>query len=251
MNQHEHDTSQTRAEHRAERIYAVLLRLYPRGHRHAYGPPMRQTFRDAVREALATSGSLGIAFWLEVLADVVRSVWRERRSTGEGGLRVNWIGNHFGVVAGLLLGGLAIVGIVVSNVAFPSTESDSEYAAVYLLGYAAILVVFAVIGFVASGTPSRIGAGARAGAVAALLATAIGLATFFVVDNLFLAIVGQQVDKIQGFHQSMFRTMRDYVNAGLVHTLILLPLLGAAGAAFGAVGAAARKRLRGSAPASR
>jgi hypothetical protein len=214
---------------------------------------MRQTFRDAVREALATSGSLGIAFWLEVLADVVRSVWRERRSTGEGGLRVslNWIGKYFGVVAGLLLGGLAIVGIVVSNVVFPSTESDSEYAAVYLLGYAAILVVFAVIGFVASGTPSRIGAGARAGTVAALLATAIGLATFFVVDNLFLSIVGQQVDKIQGFHQSTFRTMRDYVNAGLLHTLILLPLLGAAGAAFGAVGATARKRLRGSAPASR
>ncbi len=236
MKQHEHDTSQTRAEHRAERIYAILLRLYPRGHRRAYGPLMRQTFRDAVREALATSGSLGIAFWLEVLADVVCSVWRERRSTGEGGLRVslNWIGKYFGVVAGLLLGGLAIVGIVVSNVVFPSMESDGEYTAVYLVGYAAILVVFAVIGF-----------------VAALLATAIGLATFFVVDNLFLYIVGQQVDKIQGLQNSAFRTMRDYVNAGLLHTLILLPLLGAAGAASGAVGAAARKRLRGSAPASR
>lgn len=253
MNQHEHDTSQAR-QTRAERIYAVLLRLYPRGHRRDYGPLMLQTFRDAVREALATSGSLGIGFWLEVLADVVRSVWREQRSIGEGGLRVkrvNWIGNHFGVVAGLLLGGLAIVGIVLSNVVFPSTESDSEYTALYLLGYAAILVVFAVIGFVASGTPSRIGAGARAGAVAALLATAIGLATFFVVDNLFLSIVGQQVDKIQGFHQSPFRTMREYVNVGLLYTLILLPLLGAAGAAFGAAGAAARKRLRGSAPASR
>jgi len=236
MKQHEHDTSQTRAEHRAERIYAILLRLYPRGHRRAYGPLMRQTFRDAVREALATSGSLGIAFWLEVLADVVCSVWRERRSTGEGGLRVslNWIGKYFGVVAGLLLGGLAIVGIVVSNVVFPSMESDGEYTAVYLVGYAAILVVFAVIGF-----------------VAALLATAIGLATFFVVDNLFLYIVGQQVDKIQGLQNSAFRTMRDYVNAGLLHTLILLPLLGAAGAASGAVGATARKRLRGSAPAPR
>jgi hypothetical protein len=210
---------------------------------------MLQTFRDEVREALATSGSLGIAFWLGVLTDVGRSAWSERRSTWEGGLRVNWIGKHFGLVAGLLLGGLAIVGIVLSNVVFPSTESDSEYTAVYLAGYAAILVVLAVIGFVAGGTPSRIGAGARAGAVAALLATAIGLATFFVVDNLFLAIVGQQVDKIQGFHTSPFRTMRDYVNVGLVHTLILLPILGAAGAAFGAVGAAARRLIRGASPA--
>jgi hypothetical protein len=213
---------------------------------------MLQTFRDEVREALVTTESLGIGFWLGVVADVVRSVWSERLSTGEGGLRVNWIWKHFGVAAGLLLGGLAIVGIVLSNVVFPTTESDSEYTAVYLVGYAAILVVFAGIGFVASGTPSRIGTGARAGAVAALLATAIGLATFFVVDNLFLSIVGQQVDKIQGFHQSTFRTMRDYVNSGLVYAVLaMLPLSGAAGAAFGAVGAAARKLLRGFAPASR
>ena len=193
----------------------------------------------------------GIAFWLAVLADVVCSVWSERRSTGEGGLQVHWIWNHFGVFAGLLLGGLSVVVIVLSNVVFPSTESDSEYTAVYLVGYAAILVVLAVIGFVASGTPSRIGTGARAGAIAALIATAIGLATFFVVDNLFLAIVSQQVDKIKGFHQSAFPTMRNYVNAGLVHTLILLPLLGAAGGVFGTMGAAARKLLRGYAPASR
>src|SRR5262249_30604499 len=144
-----------------------------------------------------------------------------------------------------------IVGIVLSNVVFPSTESDSEYTAVYLVGYAAIFVVFAVIGFVASGNPSRVGAGARAGAVAALLATAISLATFVAVDNLFLAIVSQQVDKIQGFHQSTFPTMRDYINAGLVAGVpIALLLFGAAGAVFGTVGAVTRKLLRGAAPGS-
>jgi hypothetical protein len=212
---------------------------------------MVQTFRDQVRDALASSGFLGIGFWLAVLADVVHSAWSERRSTGEGRLRMNWIGQHFGIFAGLLLGGLAIVVIVLSNVVSPSTESDSEYTALYLLGYVAILVVFAGIGFVASGTPSRIGAGARAGASAALLATAIALATFLVVDNLFLAIVSQQVDKIQGFHNSPYPTMREYVNVGLLSTLILLPVLGAAGAAFGAVGAAARKLLPGNAATSR
>jgi hypothetical protein len=242
MNQHRHDTSETRAE----RVYALLLRLYPLRHRRDYGPLMVQTFRDQVRDALANSGSLGIGFWLELLADVVQSAWSERRSTWEGGLRVTWIWKHFGVVAGLLMGGLAIVGIVLSNVVFPSTESDSEYTALYLLGYVAIFLVLVVIGFVASGNPSRIGVGARAGAVAALLATAIGLATFFVVDNIFLSIVGQQVDKIQGFHQSSFQTMRDYVNVGLVYAVLgMLPLSGAAGAAFGAVGAAVRRVTRG------
>jgi hypothetical protein len=73
-----------------------------------------------------------------------------------------------------------------------------------------------------------------------------------VVDNVFLAIVGQQVDKIQGFHTSPFRTMRDYVNIGLVYAVLgMLPLMGAVGAAFGAVGAATHKLLRGSATASR
>jgi hypothetical protein len=239
------------SETRAERVYALLLHLYPREHRRTFGTLMRQTFRDELREARAASGSLGIGFWLAVAADVVRSMWRERQSPLGGGVRMNWMRNHFGVAAGLLLGGLAIVGIVLSNVVFPSTESDSEYTALYLVGYAAILVVFVVIGFVASGAPSQIGAGARAGVVAALLATAIGLATFFVVDNLFLSIVGQQVDKIQGFHQSTFPTMRAYVNADLVYAvLILLPLSSAAGAAFGAVGAAARKLLWRASPAS-
>jgi len=248
MNQHRNDASETRAE----RIYALLLRLYPLGHRRDYDALMMQTFRDQVRDALANFGSLGIGFWLEVLADVVHSAWSERRSTWEGGLRVNWIWKHFGVVAGLLLGGLAIVGIVLSNVVFPSTESDSEYTALYLVGYAAIFLVLAVIGFVASGNPSRIGVGARAGAIAALLATAIGLAAFFLVDNLFVSIVGQQVDKIQGFHQSTFRTMRDYVNVGLVYAVLgMLPLSAAAGAAFGAVGAVARKLTRGYTPVSR
>jgi hypothetical protein len=239
MNTRRHGASQTSAE----RVYALLLLLYPRGHRHEFGPLMVQTFRDQVRDALAGAGCLGIGFWLAVLADAVHSAWRERRSTVEGMVQMNWIKQHVGIFAGLLLGGLAIAVIVLSNVVFPSTESDSEYAAVYLLGYVAIMVVFAVIGFVAGGTPSRIGAGARAGAVAALLATAISLATFFVVDNLFLAIVSQQVDKIQGFHNSPYPTMREYVNVGLLYTLILLPLSLAAGAVFGAAGAAARKHL--------
>ena len=73
-----------KSNRRAERVYAILLRLYPRGYRRDFGPLMLQSFRDEVREALASSGYLGLAFWLEVLADVVRSVWRERRATWEG-----------------------------------------------------------------------------------------------------------------------------------------------------------------------
>lgn len=62
----------------AERLYALLLRLYPRAHRQAYGPLMRQAFRDSYRDALATDGNVGLRFWLRVVDDEARSVAREQ-----------------------------------------------------------------------------------------------------------------------------------------------------------------------------
>lgn len=62
----------------AERLYVWLLRLYPRAHRQAYGPLMRQAFRDSYRDALATDGKVGPRFWLGVVNDEARSVAREQ-----------------------------------------------------------------------------------------------------------------------------------------------------------------------------
>jgi hypothetical protein len=42
-------------------------------------------------------------------------------------------------------------------------------------------------------------------------------AAFFVIDNVFLGIVSQQIDKINVFqHQTTNTNMRDFINSGLV-----------------------------------
>ncbi len=58
----------------AERVYAVLLRLYPRRFRLEYGDEMLDAFAAMARAS--TRG--GVAFWAFVIADTVRSSARER-----------------------------------------------------------------------------------------------------------------------------------------------------------------------------
>jgi hypothetical protein len=210
---------------------------------------MVQAFKDHFRDTGASGNRMGIGLWLDVLVDVAKSAWREQLSALAEELKMSWIWKHFGIFAGLVLGGTAIVAIVWTNVLFPNNESDSEYTALYLLGYASLLLVFAAIGFIGSRNTKLILPGTRAGTISALLGGAIALAAFFAVDNLFLSIVSQQMDKIQGFHQSTFPTMRDYINADLWRgVLIMLPMLGIAGAVCGTLGALLRRLLPASSP---
>jgi hypothetical protein len=235
---------------RAERIYTLLLYLYPQTHRREFGPLMAQAFRDQIGDTRAGRGYMRIGFWREVLVDLASSACKEHWSAFEEGLPMTWIWKHFGVFAGLVLGVTAIVGIVLTNVVFPNNESDSEYTVVYLLGYASLLLVFVAIGFFGSRSTNRILSGTWAGIIAAVLGGALAMAAFFAVDNLFLSIVSQQADKIQGFQESTFPTMRDYINAGLFRGLpILMPVLAVAGAVCGTIGAAIRRLIPALAPA--
>lgn len=68
----------------SERIYKTLLYLYPKQFRAAYGRQMRQTFRDACREAYHQKGVSGLlALWLPTLLDLVKSALEERARQGE------------------------------------------------------------------------------------------------------------------------------------------------------------------------
>jgi hypothetical protein len=62
---------------RAERVYAWLLRLYPRAHWQAFGAQMLQTFRDHYRDAVETGGEQIAWFWLSVVGDEGKSLLRE------------------------------------------------------------------------------------------------------------------------------------------------------------------------------
>jgi hypothetical protein len=62
----------------AARVYALVLRLYPRAHRQAFGEPMLQAFRDHYRDAVEWEGQQASRFWLGVLGDAGKSLVRER-----------------------------------------------------------------------------------------------------------------------------------------------------------------------------
>ena len=228
----------------AERLYAFLLCLYPRVHRQEYGPLMLQAFKDHYRETREAQGRIGIAFWLEVLADETKSVLREQLSSIQGGSTMQRVWNKPGVLFGLLLGIVAIGTIVWTNVLFPTFESDSEYETTYAIGYLALFLFFVLVGFLARRNTNRLLSGAWAGAITALLGAGIAMLTFFVVDNVWLDIVSHQVDKIYGFQHSTFHTMRDYINAGLLTGAVtVLPVMAGVGAAGGTLGAALRKLI--------
>ncbi len=59
----------------SDHVYGVLLRLYPRRYRDAYGLLMRQTFRDACRDAYRRGGARRLAqCWLHTCGDTASSL---------------------------------------------------------------------------------------------------------------------------------------------------------------------------------
>lgn len=232
----------------AEQFYAFLLHLYPPMHHREYGPLMLQAFHDHYRETREVYGRIGIMFWLEVLADEMKSILREHISSIRGGISMQWMmkqeGVLQGVLFGLLLGVLAIGDIVWTNVLFPNFESDSEYGIMYAIGYLILFLFFVFVGFLGSRKTHRLLSGAWAGALTALLGLGITMLTFLVVDNVWLNVVSHQADKIYGFQHNSFHTMRDYINANVLAGMQAgLPLSASIGAACGTLGAALGKLI--------
>ncbi len=58
----------------SERLYRLLLFIYPRAYRREYGPLMIQAYRDLCRHSYRQKGMVGIAsLWSRLLADLVTS----------------------------------------------------------------------------------------------------------------------------------------------------------------------------------
>ena len=65
----------------SQRVYARLLRLYPRAHREEYGGAMAQLFRDECRDAWNWGRGWGLVWlWLRVLPDLMKTAMTERLS---------------------------------------------------------------------------------------------------------------------------------------------------------------------------
>jgi hypothetical protein len=145
---------------------------------------------------------------------------------------------------GLYMGAFAMPWIVLSHV-FPSTRSDDELGGWIPAIYLCTFCYYGMAGFLAArktlrvgdGVRTRVGDGARTGALTALIGIGLIIATFLILDNIFLETVSQQVDKIRGFQMHHYASMREYINwSHLEGVVFALPIMGLIGGVFGGLG---------------
>jgi hypothetical protein len=149
-------------------------------------------------------------------------------------------------------GALFSVLVVLTNVVFPSpNESDDEYTGWYIVLYLGLFLLFAIGGALNSERAHPLRSGVIGGAVSALIVVAMIMLTFIIIDNLFLDIVSQQIDKINTFRaQTTYTNMRDFINDGLLRGLVIvLPVVAIVGGFLGAFASLVRRRFTPSAPA--
>lgn len=198
-----------------------LIRIYPARWRERYGGELEQLVRD-----LRPSTSR-----LAIVVDLVKGAIDAHVQQG---IDVQ-MGDRKAIKRGTLIAGTVWLGlsaeILVVNVVLPSKTDDDAFAV--LISYLCIFAALFLTGMLAA----RDGAGRRgqvlAGLVAGAMIGALTAATFAVVDNVWLDVVAQQQSKIDGFAHSGARSMREFINHGLIGAAVFLTVgLGALGAAL-------------------
>ncbi len=211
-----------------------LIRLYPARWRLRYGRELEQLVRDLRRDRSRS----GIAFDLvkgaigahaRQVLDAPPWDWRAIRRGG--------------LLAGLVWLGLSAE-ILVTNVVFPTPDDDTV---TILASYLAVFAALGGIGVLAA----RSGAARRvqvlAGVVAGAMVGALTVASSAVVDNIWLATVSRQPQKIDGFAHSGAASMRAYINHDLIGPAVFAVIaFGIIGAIMGAVGGMVGERLTSS-----
>jgi hypothetical protein len=126
------------------------------------------------------------------------------------------------------------LGLCLANVVYPSPQ-DSTAGVLAMTAY----LLLALMGAMARRASPRPSAPVIAGIAAGLVPAVLGMATFAIIDNAFLAIVSRQQGKIDGFRDSGMTSMRAYTNADLEATAPGVTItLTVAGAVLAPIGAA-------------
>jgi hypothetical protein len=207
---------------------AFLLRLYPRRWRQRYGHELARLLDDLgplrPRHAIDLLRGASDAHLEAIMGSPVRMALRRATAVA--------------AVAWLVLS----VGIVLSNVVFPSPTDDNDGPLV-LASYLGVFVALVVVGRLAGQVTTSPRVHVLAGTVAGALIGAFTAGTFFAMDNIFLSIVSQQQSHITGFAESGMSSMRDYLNHTLVGALVFWTILfGVLGAGLAAAGGATVRR---------
>jgi hypothetical protein len=197
-----------------------LIRLYPADWRRRYGAELEQLVRDL------RPGSSRTAIALDLVRSALSTRLRQELTVHAPHRRA--IGAA--LVAAAIAWAALSAEIVLTNVVFPSRTDDD--AAPVLVSYLCIFATLFLVGRLAARAGAGAGTQVLAGILAGALIGAATVATFAVVDNVWLDIVSRQQTKIDGFAHSGAASMRAYVNEGLVGAALFLTV---ALAAFGAL----------------
>jgi hypothetical protein len=202
-----------------------LIRLYPTKWRKRYGRELEQLVHD-LRPSTST---------VAIALDLVKGALRAHAQQGFDMQRSDWRAiRRATLIAGAIWVALSAE-ILITNVVFPSKTDDD--AIPVIISYLCIFAALFLTGMLAA----RGGAGRKAqvlaGMVAGAMIGALTIASFAIVDNVWLDIVAQQQTKIDGFANSGAGSMREFINHQLTGTALGLSIgLGVIGAALGLAG---------------
>jgi hypothetical protein len=180
----------------SERVYRVLLLLYPAEYRREYGALMAQVFRDVCRDANRQRGAMGIVlWWCTTLLDLTLTALEQWRKAG---IQLNTVSLFSRRISGVLLiaGGLLIC-IAIGAELQPGQNYPLRgiYQVLgFLYGPALVLISLGTIGMVLryqhnAGNVGRLGLYGAVGGVLAIVAYMI-IALVFRNENLWNMFVG-------------------------------------------------------------
>lgn len=176
----------------SDRLYRLILSVYPRRFRDEYEEEMAQTMRDQVRDAWTQRGAVGVTgLWLRVLVDSARSAFVEHRKQGWG-VNLSWPGLGYGLATAIGYS-LAFVSFIAWSgelVGFETAENwlrHRRYLYPILAGPGFVLVGVGLSGLYrrleASNRPTiqsiRLGVGLGLAGVAGITADLFGSSDYF------------------------------------------------------------------------
>jgi len=211
-----------------ERVYGLVVALYPSRFRREYGPALRQVFHEMVLDRAVPAWRL----WLTVLGDLPGSLLREHyENLGGGDMRR---GALLGLAMGLFWTAVNMVnqGVIVD---------DRGHAILGASFLAALVLPCALSGFLGARRDGAIGTGLTTALVTWLVGSAIGVATMWLATWIFYQ--NQLIDpgNIADFRRTGLPTMDaflfdDNLRASIIGpamSLVMGALVGTAGAALG------------------
>jgi hypothetical protein len=225
-----------------ERVYGLLVALYPPGFRREYGPALRQVFREMARDRAVPAWRL----WATVFGDVPGSMLREHIDNLRGGdvsALTRIVGSpatRQGTLVGLAMGLLWTV----ANMVNQGVTLDARASAVFWAGcLAALVLLYALAGFAGARRTGSISEGVTTALVTWIVGSAIGVATMWLATGIFYQ--GQLADPgmVADFQRSGLASMDAFIVDDNLRASVTGPAMSlVVGVAAGTVGAALGSR---------